>query len=128
MVDDADGTCEVWQESHRKARKQHQCQECGRTIKPGERYMFIFTVFEGEARGNKVCAHCEIACDWLRSNCGGYMLHAVEEDIDQHVEEYRRMDIARLAVGMRRNWQRIRKAGLMPVPKLPRPLELGDHR
>lgn len=128
MIDAADGPCSVWSENHRKARKPHACHECGRQIEPGERYLTIFTVFEGDASHHKVCAHCEVVCEWLRKNCGGFLLSMVYEDISEHVDEYNRRDLARLQIGMKHDWKRLRKEGLMPIPKLPDPIKLGELR
>lgn len=126
MIDGGD-RAEVWVESTQKARKEHRCGECGRTISPGEVYHKVFGVQDGDPFSGKWCSHCNVAKDWLWENCGGSILGMIEEDIREHVEEYSRMDIARLAVGMGRDWQRFH-GGLMPLPKLPRPLKLGDSR
>jgi hypothetical protein len=119
---------ELWTESTMTARKPHKCCECHRTIKPGETYHRVFGKQDGDRFFDKWCTHCDVAKQWLWTNCGGSMLTMIEEDIHEHVNEYRRMDLARLDVGMRRGWKRVRREGLMPIPKLPRPIELGDAR
>lgn len=128
MIDGCDESFVVYH-AHRpvRARKEHRCSECGRTIPAGETYYRADGLFEGRWDIYHTCAHCKVACDWLKANCGGFLHHGVEEDIREHVGEYSRMDLARLAVGMGRDWQRFR-GGLMPLPKLPRPLKLGDAR
>ena len=50
---------EVWSETKRKARKEHECHCCGRTIRPGEEYIAVFCVFEGRPDNEKCCAHCD---------------------------------------------------------------------
>jgi len=50
--------CDLWQESWRKARKQHKCCECGETIQPGQRYQYIFIIFEGDPDYKKRCEFC----------------------------------------------------------------------
>jgi len=110
----------------RKAAKAHKCNECYRQIAKGESYRHTHGLYDGYWMQNRVCSHCQVATTWLSDNCGGYMDQGVCEDIEQHVDEYRRMDLARLAVGMRSKWKRIRREGLMPIPKLPRPIKLGD--
>ena len=127
MIDGGE-LAELWIESTAKARKPHKCCECGRTIQPGEVYHKVFGVQRGDPFRGKWCAHCDVAKTWLWDNCGGSMLTMVEEDIREHVGEYQRMDLARLSVGMRICWQRIRREGLMPIPKLPAPIKLGDAR
>lgn len=51
--------CTVWNETHHKARKEHICSCCGRTIRIGEIYMTHFSVFEGDVTSQKCCAECE---------------------------------------------------------------------
>lgn len=126
MIDDGE-RAEVWCESTAKARKPHTCEECGRTIQRGETYHKVWGKQEGDTFTGKWCTHCNVAKDWLWENCGGSLLTCIEEDIDEHVREYKRMDLARLAVGMHRDWQRFH-GGLMPIPKLPAPIKLGDAR
>ena len=56
--------CEVWLPSFRTARKIHECCECHEEIKPGERYEYIFSIFEGEVTCYKTCIFC--AGEWER--------------------------------------------------------------
>lgn len=42
-----------------KARKQHRCDECRRRISVGERYSYVFGVWDGYPDSFHVCAHCE---------------------------------------------------------------------
>ena len=127
MIDAADGLGNRCQrEARRRARKAHKCGECSRVIAPGETYVDASGIdCDGNAWTHKVCAHCDVVTVWLAENCGGWLMQGVLDDIREHVEEYRRMDLARLVVGMQRDWKRFH-GGLMPVPKLPRPIELGD--
>lgn len=127
MIEDGERYA-VYHQDTVKARKPHKCNECGREIAKGETYRRTAGLYDGSWTINKVCAHCTVAAEWLLTNCGGYMDSVVHEDIVQHVDEYRRMDLARLAVGMKRDWKRFDGAGLLPVPKLPRPIQLGDAR
>lgn len=119
-VDGADGRCEVWQVSEHKARKDHKCSECARTIGAGEKYRNIFSVFQGDVSTAKVCAHCTVAENWLSEECGGFLLYGVHEDMREHAQEYRRLDIWRVVRGMERQWQRFDKRGLMPTPRMPK--------
>jgi hypothetical protein len=50
--------CEVWDERERKARKEHKCGACGKTIRVGETYLTHFSVFEGNANSEKMCFPC----------------------------------------------------------------------
>ena len=42
-----------------KARKQHRCDECRRRISAGERYSYVFGVWDGYANSFHICANCE---------------------------------------------------------------------
>jgi len=41
-----------------KARKEHCCNECHRTILPGEQYEHVFGVWNGESGTYKICGFC----------------------------------------------------------------------
>lgn len=137
MVDGADGYNEFSAQREHTARKPHRCEECGRTIHPGERYLLTCWKYEGDFSQARMCAHCQVAADWLTENCGGYLTHGVEEDLREHVSEYGGQTacwprLARLAVQMDQNWtyrRGPRKGQLMPLPALPGKLEphLHDH-
>lgn len=50
---------EVWQQTWiKRARKDHSCDSCGRTIRAGEPYERHFSVYEGTPHAEKVCAEC----------------------------------------------------------------------
>lgn len=42
-----------------KARKEHKCCECYRTIKPGERYQLFKGCWDGEWETFKTCSDCD---------------------------------------------------------------------
>ena len=42
----------------RKARKEHECGECSRIIKPGETYELCTTLYDGEWSTHKTCLGC----------------------------------------------------------------------
>jgi hypothetical protein len=56
---DLDGYNEVQNTAIRQARKLHKCDACRTAIKPGERYRYVFTVYDGEADTTKRCLRCE---------------------------------------------------------------------
>ena len=128
MIEGCDERAHVWHESRQRAKKEHKCGECRRAIAVGEHYWRVWAISVDGPFNGKWCEHCNVAKEWLWVNCGGSLLSGVEEDIAQHVEEYRRMDLARLDVGMRRRWRAFKRPGLLPVPPLPRPIKLGDAR
>ncbi len=130
MIDDGD-RAQLWSESTRRARKEHKCCECGRTIHIGEKYCVVFGKQDGDTFFDKWCGHCDVAKDWLWTNCSGSILTCVIEDIRSHVEDYRGQAacvprLQRIVVGAGRFWKigrGARKGQLMALPKLPANLE-----
>jgi hypothetical protein len=55
----------VFDERMVTARKSHRCSECSRTIQKGERYKYIFGVWDGDARSFHTCAECLSAWEWF---------------------------------------------------------------
>lgn len=53
------GPCDVWQETQRKARKEHRCGCCRRTIRAGETYLVHFSIYEGNLNSQKCCTDCK---------------------------------------------------------------------
>lgn len=51
--------------THRVARKEHRCYECGGTIAPLDVYECTSGIWDGSPNRFKVCQHCEEARDWL---------------------------------------------------------------
>jgi hypothetical protein len=49
----------VYNETVRKARKEHTCSACRFPILPGNYYASVFIVFEGEAESLKRCGSCQ---------------------------------------------------------------------
>jgi len=131
MIEDADGYNEWSGESSHVARKTHKCGECHRQIEPGERYYVMKWKYDGQFDTSNICAHCRVAGTWLEENCSGFLVCMIEDDIAEHVTEYRGRSkcvarLKRLKVGMERHWKIKRgpRAGqLMPLPQLPSKLE-----
>lgn len=117
LIDDAEPVT-MLAERQPIARIQHRCDECKRTIEPGERYRSESMIHDGAFRSHKTCAHCEVARLWLNRECGGWVFGAVLEDIIEHAGDYKRIDIYRIAAGMRRRW-RDRHGALVPTPSRP---------
>lgn len=91
-----DDTCEVWNETWRKARKEHRCDECAGAILPGERYLSYRWICQGEPGSFKECAKCrtvrEIIADREKAEgCTGSEiwapLHQLSEAIDDDAPE-----------------------------------------
>jgi hypothetical protein len=119
MIDDA----ESWQffdHVERKARKPHQCFECGRMIQPGERYEYSSGKLYGYRTFEQFhqCAHCRQVTRWLIVACSGFLFGAVREDLAEHVvgeEMYlRSAPLTRLLRWMSASWKD-RDGNLRPV-------------
>ena len=119
MFNDGDGAVTMLSEADPVARKDHKCRECGRVIERGERYHVDRFVWEGKLDAHKTCAHCMVAREWLRQECGGYLFGGVEEDIREHAHngDYP-MGVYRLAVGMAWKW-RTPRGRMLPLPAVP---------
>ena len=63
--------------------------------------------------------------DWLLQNCGGFVYEQVNEEIWEHAEEYPKiaLSLAKIVVGAKHKWKSFGRDGLMPLPKMPRPIE-----
>ena len=118
LIDDAE-PCEFWNETRRTARKTHKCSDCGRKIRPGERYRTVATKWDGNFSMTKECAHCEAAGVWLIDRCGGYPIASVKEDLTNHWYEggVHEIQLARLIIGARRKWTR-RDGTPVPLPQV----------
>lgn len=130
MADYADAP-RLWNECYVLAKADHACGECRRVILAGEMYISHFGITaDGDGYSGKTCAHCRVMMDWLGKECGGWLYTRVLEDFEEHARDYRRPDLARIAVSARRRWRRFRPERFafpgMPVPKMPRGLQPGD--
>lgn len=112
---------DAYSECDRRARTQHKCLECSRTINPGETYRRVFSVYDGQVDTCKTCSHCLVGQAWLLQNCGGFMHHALSDEMQEHAETYpdQCFGFLRIKAGMMRQWQRFDGAGLMRLPTLP---------
>jgi hypothetical protein len=113
----------------RRARKLHRCSECGRQIAKGEIHRYHFCVYDGDVSTPRTCEHCCVAEDWLRANCGGYVIEQVIEEIREHAEEYPALalPLLRITVGAKRKWWRFDGAGFLGIPKMPPPIDVREH-
>ncbi len=111
-----------------RARKPHKCDECNRAIPKGEVYRYAEGVMEGGWNSHYICSHCEVPANWLLTNCHGYVHCGIQEDIEQHTEEYPALafGLYRFVVGMRRGWQRFNGEGLMPIPRQAKPINVAE--
>jgi hypothetical protein len=116
---------------YRKARKEHTCGECRRTIEPGERYWFDTMVEVGYGiRTEKMCSHCQgvidvgialTGChrswwyghvlDWLDENTG-FVANIIRNHDLQSGATVRMLRYVALA---KRHWKR--HGQLVPIPE-----------
>jgi hypothetical protein len=110
----------VYRESYPTARKVHRCEECRRVIEPGERYRYVFSVYEGHGNSYYTCGHCCAGQDWLGRECGGYIFGEVAEELREHAEEYPELAVPllRLYAGIRRGWRWFNREMMRP-PAVP---------
>lgn len=105
----------VYSESQRVARKSHRCDECQRVIDAGEKYCYVFSIYEGDPCQSKTCLQCKKGQDLLLIKCRGFLHCGIYEDLKEHV--YCGVDwamtAARIVVGMKRKWKRFDGNGLM---------------
>ena len=57
LVDDSYGDATCWERAV-TARTTHACSECRGTIRPGERYEYVFGVWDGKPLRFRTCADC----------------------------------------------------------------------
>lgn len=106
-IDDYDEGPEFFQETEPRARKEHRCGDCGRTIKSGEKYLRSVGKWGYEINSHVTCAHCKAASRWLQTACGGYLFGGIGEELREHWHEepgLRSVMLARLVIGHRDHW------------------------
>jgi hypothetical protein len=77
----------------RCARKEHRCEECGKTIRTGERYHYESFVQEGDLVISKICEHCNDL--WLNLQALGYCRYSggvLFECLSEYYEEVTHYD------------------------------------
>lgn len=76
-------TPEFFNESRPLAAKAHRCDECGRVIKPGERYERVTGKWDGDVITNKTCVYCLMMRDILQSKlqCFCWLYEDLREQI-----------------------------------------------
>lgn len=90
-----DGPAAVWDESVRKARKRHRCNECSDGIEPGEHYLRIGCLVDGSWSTLRVCARCwwdheRVHQHELAEGCREHEAHCPIGELREHMAELRR--------------------------------------
>ncbi len=99
---DFDGTCSVWTETPRRARKSHGCAGCGAKIEPGEHYLVHFSLYDGEINeSSNLCFICWAVRERFSEAHGGfcfapsaleeYLVGCVRDDGKAEAREWRDM-------------------------------------
>jgi len=75
----------------RKARKPHKCEECGSTIRPGEKYEHAFGICEGWTYSPNTCMPCRDLRQWVKNNvpCFCWAHGSMIDDAKEAIEEAR---------------------------------------
>jgi len=64
-----DGYNDVYDERFPRARKEHECEACGETIRAGDQYARVAIVFDRSAETVKRCMRCQRLHEHLRVTC-----------------------------------------------------------
>lgn len=80
---------EFWSSAIRTARKPHRCDECPRTIAPGEQYEAVAGKWEGYFDTFKTCARCLDIRQWVKNNvpCFCWAHGSMLDDAKETIEE-----------------------------------------
>jgi len=73
-----------------RARIPHRCEECNRTIRPGEDYERVFGVWDGHLNTFHTCPHCVALRTYMQNHVPCFCWahgHTVEDVLDT-LEEY----------------------------------------
>lgn len=111
-VDDADGGVWLTEPHEVKARKDHRCVECCRTIAKGETYEYAVALHDDYFSSFHTCPQCKAAAWWLVRECRGYIGGEVIEEMAEHREEGYE-GLTWLIAAARRGWRR--RCQLIPV-------------
>ena len=76
----------VWDERERVARKTYQCYECNEPIEPGDDYVYISMLWEGQWWHSRICDCCQ--ADWKQLIAMGHCqeLGGLSEAIEEAYE------------------------------------------
>lgn len=115
----------VYNETTPKARKEHRCNECRRSISVGETYKRVEGRWEGGWSTFRICEHC-LKCikihGQIDADCDCYGLGDFWESFHEHIEGSYSTEgskFHRLEISANHKWRYRRgsRAGqLMPVP------------
>lgn len=59
---------EFYHKEERRAKKDHRCSECGRTIEPSETYEYVRGKWNGDFDTFKTCPRCLALLEWVQAH------------------------------------------------------------
>lgn len=106
-----------------KARKPHDCSECGRKIAQGEIYRSIWGIWEDHPDRFCWCAHCNAGHQVVSAvtDCDCFCYGGLWENFRDTCETCCDFALWRIQIGVQRKWlvrRGPRKGQLMPLPKV----------
>lgn len=81
---DCDEYADVYRSKVQRARKEHKCDECGRTIVRGEEYEYAVMCVEGSWDKSKTCVDCLSVRKVFF--CHGWQFTTLWEYLDEHIQ------------------------------------------
>ena len=105
---------EVHRRNEVRARKEYRCEECPNRIKPGDRYEYVWGIWEGYAQTFRTCSDCverrrfisiNLPCFcWAHGNLQDDIRTAIEDAYIRAADEVRGLafSFGRLVVRQRR--------------------------
>jgi hypothetical protein len=104
------------------ARKEHQCEECRRTIRPGEPYELVWGMWDGRSETFKTCSHCLALRDWVKAHvpCFCWAHGNIREDALETARGYAHEAPGLLFGAYRREIAIKREGASLPHPKEPK--------
>ena len=108
-----------------KARKAHECYECGGVIAAGERYEYVTGVWEGEFRVYKTCAKCVALRTWVTAHipcaCWGHgqLIADLRDSIEAVYDQVPKDDAKGLWFGFLRRLHAIKRPTQGNCPESP---------
>ncbi len=108
MIDGCD-SWDFFSDSTKRARIEHTCDECSRTITPGEVYERAVGMMDDRWSTFKTCPHCLVTRTWLVETCSGWLFEGVLIELEEHWDEdwtYHSMWLGRAILSMRSKHQK----------------------
>ena len=86
-IQEVDDTCTVWNETTRRARKEHVCDECREPIAKGEQHRYITSLYDGHWGTYRMCLLCDEIGDHF--SCGrGRIMQTLWNDLEENFFPY----------------------------------------